>query len=136
MWFGAGASGTVITKREIANSDHLVYVDDQLVASTNVGAKVDALMLAHLPLLLHPDPENELTVGFGTGGTSHAITTHGIPAYCVEIEPEVPGTAHLLAGQNYGVLQNPLFNLILNDARDHLKITQRQYDIIATDVMA
>lgn len=132
--FQAGASGTAITKRDARNDDHLLYVDDQLVASTNLEAKVDALMLAHLPLLLHPDPANELTVGFGTGGTSHAITTHGISAYCVEIEPEVPRSAHLLTDQNYGVLENPLFRLILNDARDHLKITQRQYDVIATDV--
>lgn len=132
--FKAGASGTVIIKREAANTDLLVYVDDQLVASTNTGARVDALMLAHLPLLLHPDPRNELTVGFGSGGTSHAITTHGIPAFCVEIEAEVLRSAHLLTGQNYGVLESPLFNPIRNDARDHLKITQRQYDVIATDV--
>ena len=132
--FRAGASGTAITKRDARNHDYLLYVDDQLVASTNLEAKVDALMLAHLPLLLHPDPQNELTVGFGTGGTSHAITTHRIQAYCVEIEPEVPRSAHLLTDQNYGVLENPLFKLILNDARDHLKITQRQYDVIATDV--
>ncbi len=132
--FQAGASGTAITKRDVRNDDHLLYIDDQLVASTNLEAKVDALMLAHLPLLLHPSPASELTVGFGTGGTSHAITTHGVSAYCVEIEPEVPRSAHLLTGQNYGVLENPLFTLILNDARDHLKITQRQYDVIATDV--
>jgi spermidine synthase len=132
--FQAGASGTAITKRDARNDDHLLYVDDQLVASTNLEAKVDALMLAHLPLLLHPRPKNELTVGFGTGGTSHAITTHGISAYCVGIEPEVPRSAHLLTDQNYGVLEHPLFTLILNDARDHLKITQRQYDVIATDV--
>lgn len=132
--FRAGASGTAITKRDARNGDYLLYVDDQLVASTNLEARVDALMLAHLPLLLHPDPHHELTVGFGTGGTSHAITTHGIQAYCVEIEPEVPRSAHLLTDQNYGVLENPLFTLILNDARDHLKITQREYDVIATDV--
>lgn len=132
--FKAGASGTAITKRETRSDDFLVYVDDQLVASTNLEAKVDALMLAHLPLLLHPDPVNELTVGFGTGGTSHAITTHGIQAYCVEIEPEVPRAAHFIASQNYGVLDNPEFQLIINDARDHLKITQRKYDVIATDV--
>ena len=57
------------------------------------------LMLAHLPLMLHPDPVDELTVGFGSGGTSHAITTHGIDAYCVEIEPEVPRSASLLNGK-------------------------------------
>ncbi len=132
--FKAGSSGTVIIKKQQGSDDHLVYVDDQLVASTNMEARIDALMLAHLPLMLHPDPVDELTVGFGSGGTSHAITTHGIDAYCVEIEPEVPRSAILLARQNFGVLSHPKFHLILNDARDHLRIGHQPYDVIATDV--
>ncbi len=130
----AGASGTVMVKLESNGIDRLVYVDDQLVASTNLGARVDALMLAHLPLLLHPATQNALTVGFGTGGTSYALTTHGIKAYCVEIEPEVPRASEHSAQQNFGVLDNPLFTLILNDARDHLHSGTRTYDVIATDV--
>lgn len=132
--FKPGASGTAITKHEADTDDYFVYVDDQLVASTNIEARVDAVMLAHLPLMLHPNPSSELTVGFGTGGTSYAITTHGVEAYCAEIEPEVPAAAHLLVAQNYGILDRDDFHLILNDARDHLHITQRKYDVIATDV--
>lgn len=132
--FKAGSSGTVIIKKKTRSDDHLVYVDDQLVASTNMEARVDALMLAHLPLMLHPNPTDELTVGFGSGGTSHAITTHNIEAFCVEIEPEVPRSAILLNQQNFGVLSHPDFHLILNDARDHLSIGDQLYDVIATDV--
>ncbi|MEJ7591350.1 MAG: fused MFS/spermidine synthase [Planctomycetaceae bacterium] len=132
--FKAGSSGTVIIKKRQGSDDHLVYVDDQLVASTNMEARVDALMLAHLPLMLHPDPADELTVGFGSGGTSHAITTHQVEAFCVEIEPEVPRSAGLLDRQNFGVLSHPRFHLILNDARDHLSIGIQPYDVIATDV--
>lgn len=133
-WVKAGASGTVMIKKEIGADVHLVYVDDQLVASTNLGARVDSLMLAHLPLLLHPDPQNALTVGFGTGGTSNAMTTHGVETYCVEIEPEVPRAAGFSQDQNFSVVTNPRFHLILNDARDHLHSGTRSYDVIATDV--
>lgn len=132
--FKSGSSGTVIIKKHSGGDDYLVYVDDQLVASTNMEARVDALMLAHLPLMLHPNPANELTVGFGSGGTSHAITTHNIEAFCVEIEPEVPRSAGLLDRQNFGVSGHPKFHLILNDARDHLSIGNQSYDVIATDV--
>jgi spermidine synthase len=132
--YRAGSTGTVIIKQNANSDDRLVYVDDQLVASTNMEARVDALMLAHLPLLLHPAPRNELTVGFGSGGTSYAITTHAVDAWCVEIEREVVQSAALLQKQNFGVLQNPRFNLIINDARDHLTITEQSYDVIATDV--
>jgi len=111
-----------IRKPDTSSDDFLDYVDDPLVTSTSPEARVDALMLAHVPPLQHPAPVNELTVGFGTRGTRHPITTHGVGAYGVEIEAEVPRAAH------------PLFNLIINDARDHLKIAQRKYDVIATDV--
>lgn len=134
VYVKSGPTATVMVKRTPGGGDSFVYVDDQLVASTNLEAKVDALMLAHLPLLLHADPASELTVGFGTGGTSHAITTHGIDAYCVEIEPEVPRAARYTQGQNFGVLDDPRFTLILNDARDHLHAGTRTYDVIATDV--
>jgi spermidine synthase len=132
--FRAGPAGTVIIKQKTDSGDRLVCVDDQLVASTNLEARVDALMLAHLPLLLHPNPKSELTVGFGSGGTSYAITTHGIDAWCVEIEPEVPRAAELLTQQNLDVLGHPRFRLIINDARDHLIVGQQWYDVIATDV--
>jgi len=132
--FRAGPTGTVIIKEKLDSRDRLVCVDDQLVASTNLEARVDALMLAHLPLLLHPSPQSELTVGFGSGGTSYAITTHGIDAWCVEIEREVPRAAELLTQQNLDVLGHPRFRLIINDARDHLIAGQQWYDVIATDV--
>ena len=130
----AGASGTVYIKKTPGRQEHYVYVDDQLVASTNIEARVDALMLAHLPLLLHPHPNSALTIGFGSGGTSFAMTTHGVETHCVEIEPEVPRASHLLPHQNFYVLNHPNFHLIINDARDHLHLGTRKYDVISTDV--
>lgn len=129
-----GQTATVYVKKDSRDGAHLVYVDDQLVASTNLAARVDALMLAHLPLLLHAHPENALTVGFGTGGTSYALTTHDVDAYCVEIEAEVPRSAYLMPEQNFSVLDHPKFTLMINDARDHLHAGTRAYDVIATDV--
>ncbi|HSG71957.1 MAG TPA: hypothetical protein VLA12_16185 [Planctomycetaceae bacterium] len=130
----SGTTATVYVKKTLGSEDHLVYVDDQLVASTNLEAKVDSLMLAHLPLLLHPNPKNALTVGFGTGGTSYAMTLHDVETYCVEIEAEVPRSAYLMPDQNFNVLELPKFTLILNDARDHLHAGTRKYDVISTDV--
>lgn len=134
VYIKAGKTGTVMIKKAPEESNQFLYVDDQLVASTNLGAKVDAYMLAHLPLLLHADPKSALTVGFGSGGTSHAMTTHGVETYCVEIEEAVPNAASLLTDQNYGVINNPHFHLLINDARDHLHITDKRYDVISTDV--
>lgn len=136
--YKAGASGTIIVKEErppgSADAYRRIYVDDQPVASTIPGAVIDGEMLAHIPLFLHPRPSNALTVGFGSGGTSHSMTTHGIQTYAVEIEPEVFRSAGFFLDHNRGVMKTSGFHLILNDARDHLHTTRRRYDVISTDV--
>ncbi|HEY5571645.1 MAG TPA: hypothetical protein VIK64_01415, partial [Anaerolineales bacterium] len=136
--YKAGASATIIVKEErhSKQSDFVrrLYVDDQAVASTIPEAVIDAKMLAHIPLLLHPNPLIALTVGFGSGGTSYSMRTHGVETYAVEIEPEVLRSAGYFIDQNHDVMQSGNFHLILNDARDHLHTTRRKYDVISTDV--
>ncbi len=136
--YKAGASGTIIVKEErrSGKSDFVrrLYVDDQAVASTIPAAVIDAKMLAHIPLLLHPNPSNALTVGFGSGGTSYSMKVHGVDTYAVEIEPEVLRSAKYFLDQNQSVMKSRNFQLILNDARDHLHTTKRKYDVISTDV--
>jgi spermidine synthase len=114
--------------------DRRIYIDNQAVAASGKYSKVDQKMLAHLPLLLHPQPETALTVGFGSGGTSYSMTTHGVRTDVAEIEPEVVRSAHLFEMQNHGVLRSPLLEVVLNDARNHLYVTRKRYDVISTDV--
>lgn len=136
--YKAGASATIIVKGEGPGkqSDFVraLYVDDQQVAATSLPMVIDAKMLAHIPLLLHPNPSRALTVGFGSGGTSYSMTTHGVATFAVEIEPEVIRSAQYFLDQNHNVTGSRRFRLILNDARDHLHTTKRKYDVISTDV--
>ncbi len=136
--YQSGRSATVIIKEETERpgdpARRRVYVDDQLVASTDPDAVVDAKMLAHLPLLLHPHPRRALTVGFGSGGTTWSMSRHGIQVDVVEIEPEVVRSADLLETQNHGVLRYEQLAVRLNDARDHLHLCRTPYDVISTDV--
>ncbi|MEW6302641.1 MAG: fused MFS/spermidine synthase [Verrucomicrobiota bacterium] len=136
--YQAGSSATVSVKEvRRPGGDQTwrrIYVDDQAVASTFVDGQIDAKMLAHIPFLLHPHPQSALTVGFGSGGTSWSMTLHGVQTDVVEIEPEVVRSAHLFEAQNHGVLQSPQLRVILDDARNHLHVTRKRYDVISTDV--
>ena len=136
--YKSGASATIIVKGEsVGNQPDVVrglYVDDQQVASTSLAMLIDAKMLAHIPLMLHPQPSRALTVGFGSGGTSYSMTTHGVETYAVEIEPEVIRSASLFRDANHDVTSSSRFRVVLNDARDHLHTTTRKYDVISTDV--
>ena len=133
LHYKPGASGTVSVKRT-ARGQRSLYVDDQDVASTFLYARIDAKMLAHIPLLLHPNPERALTVGFGSGGTSYSMVQYGVQTDAVEIEPEVIVAAPFFKRQNHNILESPLLRVVLNDARNHLHTTAESYDVISTDV--
>src|SRR5690625_3525752 len=44
--------------------------------SSNIGGLEDHRRLAHIPLLLHPDPEQTLVVGLGSGLTLRGVGGH------------------------------------------------------------
>jgi spermidine synthase len=140
VYYAEGPSATVhVTEVRGASRPYLqLYVDSQGVAGTYPEIVIDQKMPGHLPLLIHPDPQRSLTVGFGTGGSSYSATLHGIFVDVVEIEPRVPDSAPLFVSENHGrVGPGPLrgkFELIIDDARAWLQVTPRAYDSIMTDM--
>src|SRR5262249_14138255 len=73
LFYREGNNATVSVVEEF-DGVRSILVDSQPVAGTAGTCVVDQKMLAHLPLLLHPQPRRALTVGFGSGGTSHSMT--------------------------------------------------------------
>jgi spermidine synthase len=132
LFYQEGNNGTVSVLRDAAQRKWLL-VDGQPVAGTGRTIMIDQKMLAHLPLLLHPAPRRALTVGFGSGGTSHSMTLHGIDVDCVEIERAVPAAASLFLSENRGVLEHPRFHMVIDDARSWLRVAPTRYDVIVTD---
>jgi spermidine synthase len=132
LFYREGNNGTVSVLAEEGGRRWLL-VDGQPVAGTGRTVVIDQKMLAHLPLLLHPAPRRALTVGFGSGGTSHSMTLHGIDVDCVEIERAVPAAAPLFRSENEGVLADPHFRLVVDDARSWLRVAPTRYDVIVTD---
>jgi spermidine synthase len=132
LYYREGDSATVAVVQEPWGTRSLL-VDGQPVAGTSGTSVIDQKMLAHLPLLLHPDPHHALTVGFGSGGTSYSMSLHGIEVDCVEIEARVPGTAAHFLSENHGILDKPHYRLILDDARSWLRVAPHPYDVIVTD---
>jgi spermidine synthase len=130
--YAEGNNATVAVVEE-PNGSRGIMVDSQPVAGTGHTSMIDQKMLAHLPLLLHPHPQCALTVGFGSGGTSYSMSLHGIDVDCVEIEGRVPAAAELFQSENHGILSNPRFHLILDDARSWLRVAPHHYDVIVTD---
>ena len=91
-------------------------------------------LLGHLPPLLRPGAQNGLMLSFGNGIATGALTTHQVPAVeVVELAPEMVEAAQVYAGENRNVLQYPGLQVHVEDARNFLLQTDRQYDVITTD---
>ncbi|MCP4250756.1 MAG: hypothetical protein GY778_27275 [bacterium] len=140
LYYAEGPSATVhVSEFDGEEGRHrTLFVDSKSVAGTYQEIVTDQKMLAHLPLLLHPQPERALTVGFGTGGTSYSMLTHRVRVDCVEIEPRVVDAYRLFESENHGLVgpdhERLDFHLILDDARAWLQVASEPYDVIVTDV--
>ncbi len=91
---------------------------------------------AHIPLMLHPDPKEVLFMGLGTGLTAGGSIPHeGIQQIdVVELIPEVVEACRLLAQHNFNVIDHPRVKVFIDDCRHYLLGTDRQYDVIVSDL--
>ena len=89
--------------------------------------------LTALAVTARPETEDLLVIGFGGG-----VALEGIPASVqqvdvVELEPEVINANRALAGmRNVDPLVDPRLNVVINDARNALRLSSKRYDVIVS----
>lgn len=102
------------------------------------NAKVDAPTQVMAPLvsaILHPEPENAMIVGLGTGSSAGWLADIGSMQRVdvIELEPIVTKFAELCAPVNRNVMKNDKVELIFGDAREVLLTSKQQYDLIFSE---
>jgi spermidine synthase len=91
-------------------------------------------LLAHVPLLLHPQPRQVAIVGLGSGVTSGAALRHPVSGVdVIEISPEVVRAATFFEAENGRALHDARTRLIVGDGRAHLLYSKRSYDVIISE---
>lgn len=91
------------------------------------------VLIGQLPLLLHPQPEDVLVVGLGTGITLNAMADHPTGTItCVEISPEVVRAERFFRQFNGYALEQAKVSLVVNDARNQLLSRAKMYDVIVS----
>jgi spermidine synthase len=99
--------------------------------ATSVGDMPTQLLLGHLPLLLHVQPEDVLLIGLGSGSTAGATLRHPLRALeVVEIEAAVVTASQYFDDVNHRPLEDPRTEVIINDGRNYLLVTPKTYDVI------
>ncbi len=137
-----GVGSTIISQKHGVDADvsvlkddkgaHQLYIGARKIADTSRWDSPSHRLIAHLPVLLHPEPKRALVVGFGMGLTAYSMTKHGVYVDTVESSKDVvEETRAHFANVNHHILSNPQFKLTIDGERNHLLVTGEKYDIIS-----
>lgn len=106
-------------------------VNGKTDASTG-GDMVTQELVGHIPMMLYGGSEPRvLVIGLASGVTVGSVTRYPIKQVdVVEISEAVVRASKFFSDANYDVLKNERVNLIIGDGRNHLKLSDKKYDVI------
>ncbi len=131
VYYREGSTATVAV-RELAGTTALSI--DGKVDASDAGDMLTQRLLAHVPLLLHPNPRSAAILGLGSGVTLGSALTHGLErATVLEISPEVVEASRFFDAENHRALADPRTRLIVGDGRTHLLLSDERYDVIVSE---
>jgi len=109
--------------------------DRYSMSATGTGAQRYMRLMAHLPLLLHPHPQQALLICFGVGNTADAIRMHDSVRQVdvVDLNPEVYRLNPVFSFVNDNVLADAKMRLYVDDGRQFLKLTTNRYGLVTME---
>ncbi len=135
LFYEVGKSSTVMMLAE----DGYYYIRTNGLPEASIAAKGSPPIqdpekwLTSLPVTAKPDAENMMVIGFGGGVALEGVPPSIQEVDVIEIEREVINANKTLKDmRNIDPLEDPRFNIIINDARNALKLTNKEYDIIVS----
>ncbi len=144
LFYQEGIGATVSVHQRPADPyDQQVYklleVDGINVAGTSPMLRTTQKLQGHLPILLYKastgkDPKNVFLLGLASGASSYAATRHRIDRLDVlEIVSAEIDALPYFQEINRDILNEPKFQLRIDDARNYLLATREEYDVIESD---
>lgn len=131
QYYREGSTATVAVRRLTGTTS--LSIDGKVDAS-DAADMLTQRLLAHVPLLLHPDPKQAAILGLGSGVTLGSALTHGLDrAVVLEISPEVVEASRFFDHVNHRPLADPRTTLVVGDGRTHLQLTDERYDVIVSE---
>lgn len=92
-------------------------------------------MIAHVPLLVHPDPRKVLVIGGGDGGTVREIAKHrGVEEiHLCEIDRDVVDISQEYFPEIASALGDPRVQVFYEDGAEFIKSKRGYYDVVIVD---
>jgi len=132
LFYDEGTDATVSVEK--SRGEISILIDGKADASSGIKDMQTQVLLAQLPLLLHPAPDSVLVIGLGSGVTLGSAETHDVRwIECVELLRNVVDASSYMNEFNSDCLADPRVDLIIGDGRNHLLLTERAYDVIISE---
>ncbi len=135
LYYKEGTAMTVgvIEGRGILGVQNILMLNGKADASSKVDLPTQVL-LGQVPMLLHPQADTALVIGYGSGVTVGSMLTHPTKQIeCIEISPEVIEASVHFEGVNNRPLQDPRVRIVIDDALSFLKLSSTRYDVIVSE---
>jgi hypothetical protein len=129
------SNGAITTYVVSLPEGDVLYFDSHPMSGTALHSQMYMSLMAHMPLLSHPEPRRALLICFGVGNTARAIAAHeSIEAIdIVDLNDKVFETADEFAKTNDRAHRDPRVRLVHDDGRGFLARTDGRYDLVTSE---
>ncbi len=120
----------------IETEDHgLMLLNDGIIMLCERDEFAYHEMIAHVPLFVHPNPQNVLIIGGGDGGTSREVLRHDTVkrVVLVEIDRMVVDACKEYMPSLSCAMDDPRLNIIIDDGVRYVADTDDTFDLVIVD---
>jgi spermidine synthase len=136
VFYGDGIGGfTTVEKwvNPVGIANYTLLNNGKEDASSH-GDRLTQTLLAHVPLLFHPEPQKVMVLGLASGMTAGEVLLYPVKQLDVlEINDQAVKAAQLFNPWNNNCLTDPRTRIIVQDGRNHLELTREKYDVIISE---
>jgi spermidine synthase len=130
LWAEEGLQTTVAVN-ERSDGKRIIYLDGLVQGDDSTPSAAFHRQLALLPLLLQRDPKVALEIGLGSGTSGGMLGRYpGIQVDLIELSPSVLRGVEWFRNVSYDVLHQENVHLRIDDGRNFLLLSTKQYDVI------
>ncbi|HJM68571.1 MAG TPA: polyamine aminopropyltransferase [Candidatus Babeliales bacterium] len=112
----------------------MMIIDDVIMLTQRDNAAYHE-MIAHVPMIAHPNPKRVLVVGGGDGGTLREVLKHGGVEEVVlcEIDQKVIDLSIEYFPEFKSAFEDPRTKIVTEDAAKYVKTQVNSFDVICVD---
>ena len=136
VFYGDGTGGFTTVEKLTDSLGTIKYtlLNSGKPDASSHGDRSTQTLLAHVPLLFHPNPENVMVLGLASGMTAGEALLYPIKRMdALEINRQVVKACEIFKPWNNDCLTDPRSRIIVQDGRNHLELTRETYDVIISE---